>query len=125
MALPPTIEIDVLASSLCRLDDELSALDLDYSLRSQYLFTARKFLGESEPGRILQQLVDLAPCNTEQGEVARTVLNRLIASMPAIDAEDSSKHFHGSNNLIHTSPDAFGPPCTCQLPSSLSSSSFG
>ena len=59
MTLPPTIEIDVLASSLCRLDEELSALDLDYSMRSQYLFTVRKFLTQSDQGRTLQQLVDL------------------------------------------------------------------
>jgi len=38
--LPPTIEVDVLTSSLCRLDD-LTALDLDYSLHTQYRFTPR------------------------------------------------------------------------------------
>ena len=57
-SLPPTIEIDVLVSSLCRLDDELTALDLDYSLRTQYRFIVRKYLDGAE-GRTVQQLVDL------------------------------------------------------------------
>ena len=82
-------------SALCNLDNELTSLDLDYSLRRQYSHTVEKFLKTIE-GTFLQQLVDQCSLAGAIGSNARQSLNQIIIKIPPINSEDHHHH-HGHN----------------------------
>ena len=91
--LPTGRAIDVLVQSLISLDDELSAIDMDHAVRSQYSFVVKKWLVTSE-GQIIDKLVDRVAEQNSKGEKARRVLNEIIHKIPPLNAEDHHHH-HG------------------------------
>ena len=100
-ALPTGRAIDVLVTSLLKLDNELSAIDMDHAVRTQYRFVVNKWL-ETNEGNVIQLLMERVASQDQKGEKARRVLNEIIHKIPPLNAED---HHHHHGHAINTLPD--------------------
>ena len=99
---PPTT--DKVVVSLCKLDDELTSLDLEYSLRQQYAFTVDKFLNETEEGQHLQRLINtINNADDSLSNQSKHMLNDIIDHMPPISGND---HHHHHGHEVNTLPSA-------------------
>ena len=97
MPPPPTpCSIDDIVLSLIHLDDQLTGLDLQYSIRQQYIHTVELYLGNTKEGIYLQHLVHSCSIQSnendttgkhEQGVRARNFLHEIIQSIPPINAK--------------------------------------
>ena len=97
MPPPPTpCSIDDIVLSLIHLDDQLTGLDLDFSIRQQYIHTVELYLGNTKEGIYLQHLVHSCSIQSnendttgkhEQGVRARNFLHEIIQSIPPINAK--------------------------------------
>jgi hypothetical protein len=91
--LPTGRAIDVLVTSLLQLDKELSAIDMDHAVRTQYRYVVNKWL-ETNEGNVVQLLVERVAQQDEKGEKSRRVLNEIIHKIPSLNATDRHHH-HG------------------------------
>ena len=90
-ALPTARAIDVLVNSLIALDTELSSIDMDHAVRSQYSFVVKKFMSTAE-GKVIDKLVERVAEQNQRGLKARHVLNEIIHKIPPLNAKQPPKH---------------------------------